>query len=175
MYPKSITVNKLSFYHSVLPSPTPADLRPSFASTFPRSSSSAPSRTPSTCACCKRSPVCQMAATPNRPLPHKSRSRSDDEINVCPPSLSTTRQMTTDYKTCYEGDIQNYLTGTHPELPLCLQNIILQHVQNAETVPDRSKEVKKKMAKFFVVPEDPSDPAAFTETFPQVQICQLLN
>ena len=83
--------------------------------------------------------------------------------------------MTTDYKTCYEGDIQNYLTATHPELPLCLQNIILQHVQNAETVPDRSKEVKKKMAKFFVVPEDPSDPAAFTETFPQVQICQLLN
>jgi hypothetical protein len=29
--------------------------------------------------------------------------------------------------------------------------------------------MKKKMAKFFVVPEDPSDPVAFTETFPDIK------
>ena len=85
----------------------------------------------------------------------------EEEIHVCPPSIP-------EYRTCYTGDLQNYLNRENPELPLCLQNIILQHVQNAATFPDTKaeKKMKKKMSKLFVVPTDPSDPVAFTETFP---------
>jgi len=149
----------------VLPSPSPTravESGPSFASTFPRSN---PVKPP--CACSSIEIPAGKAGLPNRTWQNIGRSRSDDEIKICPPSFPASRTVP-DYKTCYDGDIQHFLTGPNPELPLCLQNIILQHVQNAETFPDKSsdKKMKKKMSKFFVVPEDPSDPVAFTETFP---------
>ena len=151
-------------FSSVLPSPSPTravDSRPSFASTFPRSN---PAK--SSCACCIQIND-EQPVFPNRSWQRNARSKSDDEIKICPPNFPTSKTVP-EYKTCYDGDIQHYLNGANPELPLCLQNIILQHVQNAETFPDKSsdKKMKKKMSKFFVVPEDPSDPVAFTETFP---------
>jgi len=67
------------------------------------------------------------------------------------------------------SEAHEFLDKQPTQLPMCLRNIILQHVQNAETFPEGSFEeasLKKRMSKYFVVPADPSDPAAFTETFP---------
>ena len=163
--------NKDFHFYSVIPSPSPHNLRPTTAatttvsSTFPRT---APSRgPPPSCACCTRGPTNQPALPhqPNRPLQSNARSKSDDEIIVCPPTFPAP-VPDPDYKTCYDGDIRTHLTGEKPELPLCLQNIILQHVQNAQTSHDKYKEMRKS-PKYFVVPEDSTNPVAFTETFPQ--------
>ena len=154
-------------FFSVIPSPSPQNLRPTTAattttsSTFPRS---APTRGPPACACCTRGPASQPALPhqPIRPMQRNARSKSDDDINVCPPNFPP---PVPEYKTCYDGDIRTHLTGDKPELPLCLQNIILQHVQNAQTSHEKYKELKKS-PKYFVVPEDPTNPVAFTENFP---------
>jgi hypothetical protein len=45
----------------------------------------------------------------------------DDEIKICPPNFSPQIRTPLDYHTCYDGDIQRFLTRENPQLPLCLQ------------------------------------------------------
>lgn len=84
--------------------------------------------------------------------------------------LSTYRSLReSNVASFYDPKIHEFFDQQPTQLPMCLRNIILQHVQNAKTFPEGHSEeasLKKRMSKFFVVPVDPSDPAAFTETFP---------
>ena len=54
-----------------------------------------------------------------------------------------------------------------PQLPQCIQNIILQHhwhLTSAPTLPDAKEKHFKKLSKHIMLPDDPEDPAAFTLT-----------
>ena len=54
-----------------------------------------------------------------------------------------------------------------PQLPQCIQNIILQHhwhLTRAPNLPDAKEKHLKKLSKHIMLPDDPEDPAAFTLT-----------
>jgi hypothetical protein len=52
---------------------------------------------------------------------NRFRIPDDDEIKICPPNFPTQIRTPLDYHTCYDGDIQRFLTRENPQLPLCLQ------------------------------------------------------
>lgn len=52
-----------------------------------------------------------------------------------------------------------------PQLPQCIQNIILQHhwhLTRAPHIPEAKEKHLKKLSKHILLPDDPEDPAAFT-------------
>ena len=52
-----------------------------------------------------------------------------------------------------------------PQLPQCIQNIILQHhwhLTRAPRIPEAQEKHLKKLSKHILLPDDPEDPAAFT-------------
>ena len=54
-----------------------------------------------------------------------------------------------------------------PQLPQCIQNIILQHhwhLTRAPELPEAREKHLKKLSKHIMLPDDPEDPAAFTLT-----------
>ena len=65
---------------------------------------------------------------------------------------------------------QNFASSSQfltPQLPQCIQNIILQHhwhLTQAPNLPEARAKHLKKLSKHILLPDDPEDPAAFTVT-----------
>ena len=50
--------------------------------------------------------------------------------------------------------------GNHDEIPPCVRNVILQQLQSPR--PPNNPKMIKKLSKTITLPDDPSDPTAFT-------------
>ena len=61
-----------------------------------------------------------------------------------------------------DGQQQQQQLEQRDELPLYLQNIIMHHTHIAK--PQHDTKLMKKLSKSILLPEDPSDPTAFTVT-----------
>jgi len=53
--------------------------------------------------------------------------------------------------------------GNHDEIPPCVRNVILQQMQKPTPNPTHTIKMMKKLSKNINVPDDPSDPTAFTQ------------
>ena len=51
----------------------------------------------------------------------------------------------------------------HSEIPPCVRNVILQQLQKPTPNPTHTIKMMKKLSKNINVPDDPSDPTAFTQ------------
>ena len=60
-------------------------------------------------------------------------------------------------------DIEAAGSGNHDEIPPCVRNVILQQLQKPTPNPTHTIKMMKKLSKNINVPDDPSDPTAFTQ------------
>ena len=54
-------------------------------------------------------------------------------------------------------------SGNHDEIPPCVRNVILQQLQRPKPNSTHTIKMMKKLSKTINVPDDPSDPTAFTQ------------
>lgn len=75
------------------------------------------------------------------------------------------------------SNIQDMILNSYQhtnEIPPCVRNVILQQLQNPTPPPQNPKMIKK-LSRTITLPEDPSDPTAFTIPYDQYLKCKSLQ